>query len=99
MSLKLKYIGETVCPKCGNDNLFIPDYKEKSGGEIGIRCNVCGEWFRGLGDIKEKKKELAGKWYLCPHCGKALFPLKEDTRIEHMPFRCKACKHDIEVSV
>ena len=39
------------------------------------------------------------KWYHCPHCGKALFPLWEDTHIEHMPFRCKACKHDIEVNV
>lgn len=38
-------------------------------------------------------------WYCCPHCGKALFPLRENTHIEHMPFRCKACKHDIEVNV
>lgn len=38
------------------------------------------------------------KWYHCPYCNKALFPLQEDTRIEHMPFRCKACKHDIEVN-
>jgi len=37
-------------------------------------------------------------WYRCQHCGKALFPLREDTRIEHMPFRCKACKNDIEVN-
>ncbi len=28
------------------------------------------------------------RWYNCPHCGKALFPLREDTCIEHMPFRC-----------
>ncbi len=39
-----------------------------------------------------------GRWYNCPHCGKALFPLRENTLIEHMPFRCKACKHDIEVN-
>lgn len=38
-------------------------------------------------------------WYRCPHCGKALFPVRNNTRIEHMPFRCKACKHDIEVNV
>lgn len=38
-------------------------------------------------------------WYCCPHCHKLLFPLREDTHIEHMPFRCKACKHDIEVNV
>lgn len=37
-------------------------------------------------------------WYNCPHCGKALFPLREDTHIEHMPFRCKACKHDLEIN-
>ena len=38
-------------------------------------------------------------WYCCPYCGKALFPIREDTRIQHMPFRCKACKHDIEVNI
>ncbi len=30
------------------------------------------------------------RWYNCPHCGKALFPLREDTCIEHMPFRSHA---------
>lgn len=38
-------------------------------------------------------------WFRCPHCSKALFPVRADTRIEHMPYRCKACKHDIEVNV
>lgn len=38
-------------------------------------------------------------WYKCPHCGKALFPVRADTRIQHMPFRCKACKHDIEINI
>lgn len=47
----------------------------------------------------DKKNIKYEKWYKCQHCGKALFPLKEDTHIEHMPFRCKACKHDIEVNV
>jgi len=39
------------------------------------------------------------RWYRCPFCRKALFPFREDTRIEHMPFRCKACKKDFEVNV
>lgn len=38
-------------------------------------------------------------WYCCPHCKKPLFPVGEDTRIEHMPYRCKACKHDMEVNI
>ena len=38
-------------------------------------------------------------WYCCPHCGKALFPVRTDTKIAHMPFRCKACKNDIEVNI
>lgn len=44
------------------------------------------------------KSRSPQRWYNCPHCGKALFPLREDTRIEHMPFRCKACKHDLEIN-
>lgn len=38
-------------------------------------------------------------WYCCPHCGKALFPVRVDTKIQNMPFRCKACKHDLEVNI
>ncbi len=44
----------------------------------------------------EKKEE---QWYCCPSCNKKLFPMWDNTRIEHMPYRCKACKHDIEVNV
>lgn len=39
------------------------------------------------------------KWYKCPYCHKPLFPLKDETRIENLLYRCKACKHDIEVNV
>ena len=38
-------------------------------------------------------------WYCCPHCGKALFPVQPDTKIQNLQFRCKACKHDIEVNI
>lgn len=38
-------------------------------------------------------------WYRCPYCNKQLFPIREDTRIEHLPYRCKACKHDLEIDV
>ncbi len=45
-------------------------------------------------------KHINGRsWYCCPHCGKALFPVRADTRVSHVPFRCKACKHDIEVNI
>ena len=49
--------------------------------------------------MDEKTIKAVERWYRCPHCGKALFPVQDDTRIEHMPFRCKACKHDIEVNI
>lgn len=39
------------------------------------------------------------RWYCCPFCGKALFPLRSDTKVRHMPYRCKACKQDIEVNI
>ncbi len=45
-------------------------------------------------------KTIRGQaWYCCPHCGKALFPVYRDTKIEHLKYRCKACKHDIEVNI
>lgn len=50
-------------------------------------------------DEKTIKVAKTVEWYKCPHCRKPLFPIRKDTRIEHMIFRCKACKHDIEVNV
>lgn len=45
-------------------------------------------------------KTINGRtWYCCPHCGKALFPVRPDTQIRNLQFRCKACKHDIEVNI
>lgn len=38
-------------------------------------------------------------WYCCPHCGKALFPVRAGMRVSNLPFRCKACKHDLEVNI
>ncbi len=38
-------------------------------------------------------------WYHCPYCGKAIFPIQPDTRIEHLVLRCKACRHDMEINV
>lgn len=39
------------------------------------------------------------RWFRCPHCNKALFPIRADTTIRRMPYRCKACKRDIEVNI
>lgn len=39
------------------------------------------------------------RWYCCPHCGKSLFPLLSETRVKQLPFRCKACKHDLLVNI
>ena len=41
----------------------------------------------------------AAKWYKCPYCKKSLFPIKPDTVIKNLTYRCKACKHDIEVNI
>ena len=38
-------------------------------------------------------------WYCSPHGGNALFPVRTDTKVSNMPFRCKACKHDLEVNI
>lgn len=47
------------------------------------------------------KKTIAEKqeWFRCPHCHRALFPLKPDTVIKNLTYRCKSCKHDIEVRI
>lgn len=39
------------------------------------------------------------KWYKCPYCGKNLFVLDSKTVIKNLSYRCKACKHDIDVNV
>lgn len=45
-------------------------------------------------------KEIHGRqWYCCPFCGKALFPVAPDTKIRNLHFRCKACKHDLQVNI
>lgn len=49
--------------------------------------------FLGSGGMKWER------WFCCPYCGKALFPTKADTKIQNMPYRCKACKHDMEVNI
>lgn len=38
-------------------------------------------------------------WYCCPFCKKALFPVRERTRVQSLLYRCKACKHDIEINI
>lgn len=38
-------------------------------------------------------------WYCCPFCGKRLFPVKPDTVIQNFEYRCKACKHNIQVNI
>lgn len=40
-----------------------------------------------------------GKWYCCDYCGKALFPVRPDTIIKNLVYRCKACKHDLKINI
>jgi uncharacterized protein with PIN domain len=42
---------------------------------------------------------ISDGWYCCPYCNKKLFPVKDDTVVENLPFKCKACKHEIIVSI
>lgn len=45
-------------------------------------------------------REIKGRnWYCCPYCNKALFPVKPDARVEGLVLRCKACRHDVEVTL
>ena len=46
--------------------------------------------------IKEIRSQT---WHYCSHCGKALFPVYDNTRMEHLKYRCKACKHNIAVNI
>lgn len=58
-----------------------------------VTGTVPGKWENTI-------KEIHGRrWYCCPYCGKALFPVSGDTRITALRYRCKACKHDIEVNI
>lgn len=40
-------------------------------------------------------------WYRCPYCGKKLFPIREDTEIKNMPYKCKdnRCGKEILINV
>lgn len=49
--------------------------------------------------VFSKKGMKWDSWFHCPHCGKALFPVRADTIIHNMPFRCKACRKDMEVNI
>lgn len=38
-------------------------------------------------------------WYICPYCGKKLFPVEKDTQAKNLPQMCKACKHKFKVNI
>lgn len=39
------------------------------------------------------------KWYCCPHCGKKLFLVADDTVVRRLRYQCKICKHTFEVNI
>ena len=47
-------------------------------------------------DKKDQRKNVV----LLPALRESTFPaVRADTKVQNMPFRCKACKHDIEVNI
>ena len=38
-------------------------------------------------------------WFCCPYCGRKLFPIKPDTKIQNLELKCKTCKHIIQVNI
>ena len=46
-----------------------------------------------------EKVNFEGQWYKCPYCKKALFLLHKGAIVRGVSYRCKACKHDIEVNI
>lgn len=38
-------------------------------------------------------------WYCCPHCNKKLFTVGIETKIFKLPYKCKACKFEFEISI
>lgn len=45
--------------------------------------------------IKQRRKVM---WVCCPNCGKAQFPLQEETVIKNLILRCKMCGKEIFVN-
>ena len=41
------------------------------------------------------------KWVCCPYCGNRTFYVWEQTRIDHLPFKCKksSCKKEFMINV
>lgn len=86
------------------ENVSEADWNDNGDGRltISLQCPICEkqqDFFAAKKDVEECIDRKIEDWYLCPHCGKKLFPLNRNTRIEHLPYRCKACKHDIEVNI
>ena len=38
-------------------------------------------------------------WYCCPLCRKKLFPVGAETVIRKLPYKCKACRSEIEINI
>ena len=47
------------------------------------------------------KAYVQDMWVMCPYCGRRLFQVNKDTKIENLVYKCKntKCKHDVIVMV
>lgn len=49
--------------------------------------------------IEDLMAHIENGWYVCPHCKKKLFPVERDTKVQNLPYKCKACKHEFKVNI
>ncbi len=35
----------------------------------------------------------------CPVCGKTILHYRDDTRVSHLPMKCKHCRQEVEVNI
>lgn len=53
------------------------------------------------GAYVQADKKTNVPWVCCPHCGSKNFPIREDTVIRNLPWKCKStkCKKEFEVNI
>lgn len=48
--------------------------------------------------IATRENVLDG-WLKCPHCGKKIFPISDNTDVRHLEMMCKSCKRKMQISI
>ncbi|HJA35682.1 MAG TPA: hypothetical protein H9666_04225 [Firmicutes bacterium] len=45
------------------------------------------------------ESKVKNGWLCCPYCGKRLFPVRPDTVVRKLPYKCRACRNEFEVNI